>query len=45
MCKKRFKQGAKCIWENYRGGKKLKIYKSLAGKPEQRRPFERLNCR
>jgi len=27
MCKKRFKQGAKCIWENYRDGKKLKMYK------------------
>jgi hypothetical protein len=25
--------GAKCIWENYKDGKKLKIYKHLAEKP------------
>jgi hypothetical protein len=45
MYRKRFKQGAKRIWENYRGEKKLKMYKSLAGKPQKRRSFERVNCR
>jgi len=36
--------GAKYIWENYRGGKKLKMYKRLAEKSQKRRPFERLYC-
>lgn len=45
MCRKRLKESGKFIWENYKGGKKLNIYKSLAGKPQQRRPFDRLNCR
>jgi hypothetical protein len=37
--------GAKCIWENYRGGKKLKMYKRLVEKSQKRRPFEILYCR